>query len=364
MTETWDVVVVGAGIVGLGHAVAAWESGASVLVIDRTRAAVGASVRNFGHVCVTGQVDELADLAAVARERWLSLAGRAGFWAEESGGLAVARTRAQLAVLEEVAGNSDRVRLLDAAETNRALGGSGRALAGLALTADIRVDPRTAVPMLGQWFAAQDRAEIRWGTSYLGHDGTRIQTSRGPVAAGRVVICANFDLDQLYPDVAAEHGIRRCLLQMQRWADPGFRLRPAVLTGSSLLRYDAFSRTTAAAGVRAELAADQPDLLTYDCNVMFTQRPDGTLLVGDSHRYAEAADPFTEARIDEVIRADVSDVLGVAPPVLERWQGVYAKAERPYLRRRLDEVVEVCSVTTGLGMTIGLGLAAREPLVG
>lgn len=49
-----DLAVVGAGIVGLAHALAATRAGLSVVVIDREARANGASIRNFGFVAVTG----------------------------------------------------------------------------------------------------------------------------------------------------------------------------------------------------------------------------------------------------------------------------------------------------------------------
>jgi glycine/D-amino acid oxidase-like deaminating enzyme len=48
-----DLVVVGAGVVGLAHAIEARARGLSVVVVERDARAVGASVRNFGHVGTT-----------------------------------------------------------------------------------------------------------------------------------------------------------------------------------------------------------------------------------------------------------------------------------------------------------------------
>ena len=51
----FDLAVVGAGICGLAHALAAVRKGKRVVVIDRDAQANGASVRNFGFITVTGQ---------------------------------------------------------------------------------------------------------------------------------------------------------------------------------------------------------------------------------------------------------------------------------------------------------------------
>jgi len=53
--QQFDLAIVGAGIVGLAHALAAIRRGLSVVVIDRDAQANGASVRNFGFITVSGQ---------------------------------------------------------------------------------------------------------------------------------------------------------------------------------------------------------------------------------------------------------------------------------------------------------------------
>ena len=47
-----DLVVVGSGIIGLGAAYAAVRRGLTVIVVDRADAPVGATIRNFGHLCI------------------------------------------------------------------------------------------------------------------------------------------------------------------------------------------------------------------------------------------------------------------------------------------------------------------------
>ncbi|HEX4444741.1 MAG TPA: TIGR03364 family FAD-dependent oxidoreductase [Galbitalea sp.] len=361
-----DVLIVGAGIVGLAHAAAAHSRGLTVTVIDRDARAVGASVRNFGHCCVTAQSGELHDLALVAREKWLENSERAGFFSVRSGALAVARSATELAVLEELSESREpgEVELLTPHDVKAQLGTSheGGILGGARLRDDLRVDPREASRSLARWLGAQKGVTFLWQTSYQGPDGADARTSRGPIRAARTIVCVGHDLDYLFPDLAAEAEIERCALQMTRVDAPkGLVLGPAVLTGTSMLRYPAFTETGAAAALKTELGSDRPELLEIGANVMFTQRPNGTLIVGDSHRYAATMDPFNAEKVSRILLEEIAGILGVKElKVKERWQGIYASSGRqPFLIEEPAPGVTVAIVTSGVGMTISFGLAER-----
>ncbi|WP_285725822.1 TIGR03364 family FAD-dependent oxidoreductase [Psychromicrobium xiongbiense] len=363
-----DLLVVGAGIVGLAHAFEAHHRGLRVAVVDRDYRPTGASIRNFGHCCITAQSGELLELAMAGRSSWLAASAAAGFFSAESGALAVARSRIELQVLEELstARDAGQVQLRTAAEVREALsGGQAEILGGAWLRDDLRVDPREAAPSLAAWLAGEG-VQFFWNTSYLptamSGDSLRVQTSRGAIRAEQTIVCAGHDLDQLYPLLAADHEIRRCALQMARVQVPaGLRVHPAVLSGTSMLRYPAFTEQPAAARLRAEIAALDPAVVEIDANIMFTQRPDGTLLVGDSHLMDLAQEPFLSEDTSRVLLDRVARLLGGIPfRVLERWQGIYAASpQHPYLVAALDERRTAVSVTSGVGMTISFGLARK-----
>lgn len=361
-----DVLIVGAGIVGLAHATEALRRGLSVTIIDRDEHAVGASVRNFGHCCVTAQSGDLFDLAQVARERWLHFAERAGFFSTASGALVIARSAEEVAVLEELSASREpgQVALLGALEARERVsaGPDSAVIGGALLRDDLRVDPREAVRSLAAWLAAQAGVTILWRTTFLGANAGRAETSRGRIQAERIIICVGHDLDYLYPAVAEEHGMERCGLHMTRIAAlRGLRIDPAVLTGTSMLRYPAFTETSAAIALRKRIAETAPELIDIGANVMFTQRPDGTIIAGDSHQYAVTMDPFQLEKTTELLLAQVGEVLGIGRPrVIERWQGVYASSpQHPYLVEEITPDVTAVSVTSGVGMTISFGLAAK-----
>src|SRR3954454_22208235 len=91
-SDSLDLAVVGAGIVGLAHALAASRRGKRVVVIDRDARANGASIRNFGFVTVTGQErGETWARAVRSRDVWLEVAAQAGIEIEQEGLLVVGR---------------------------------------------------------------------------------------------------------------------------------------------------------------------------------------------------------------------------------------------------------------------------------
>ncbi len=295
-------------------------------------------------------------------------AASAGLWAPEAGTLVVARSATEAAVLEELrdARGGDTVQLRTGAQAAEALGRggdtSGAIVGGAFLPDDLRVNPREAAPRLAAWLAEQPGAEVRWGTAVTGVESGTVHTTRGPVHGDRILVCVGHDLDYLFPEPAEEHGIQRCRLSMARVKAPaGFRTDSAVLTATSMLRYDAFTTQPSAARLREEVTAHSPELLGIGANVMFTRLPDGSVLVGDSHHYDATTTPFTDERTYELLLDAVGGLLGVDRlEVVERWQGVYASSGRgPLLVRDLTPGVRAISVTSGVGMTLSFGLAAR-----
>ena len=346
MTREYDLAVVGAGIVGLAHASAAVRRGLSVVVIERSTAITGSTVRNFGHIGTGMHVGAAREYAERARELWIGLAADAGFWLRDGGALLVARAADELAVLEE----SGVGTVLTAAQIDAPVVG---AVGGLRSELDLQVDPREAGPAIARHLE-QLGVEFRWRTTALGVESGVVHTSRGEVRAQAVVVATNFDVDQLYPELAEQHGVLRCSLDMLL-AD-GVGLGIPLLTGSSMLRYSAFASTEAAVGMRERYEREHPEFLERDINQMYTERPDGTLVVGDTHLRGTAVSPFQDEESFAVLERITAELFGRPVRVRERWQGVYASAPEDFLVEAPADGVRVVAVTTGIGMTTGLGL--------
>ncbi|KAA0962625.1 TIGR03364 family FAD-dependent oxidoreductase [Microbacterium sp. ANT_H45B] len=361
LTDTADVVVVGSGIVGLGAAYAAARRGLSVIVVDRADAPAGATIRNFGHLCIGAQAGEARRYADASRELWLRLSRDAGFWLRESGTLVAARHADEIAVLERAAADGG-IRMLETDELRRLAPLRAEHLVGGAhIEPDLQTDPRAAAAAIVRHLATLG-VDVRFRTAVTSVAGGRVETSRGSLTAGAVVVAVNHDIDQLMPEIAETAGVIRCALDMMRAAVSMPRpLSAPVLTGWSLVRYGRFADGDAATALRERLHGERPDLAALDLNQMYTQLPDGTLIIGDSHSSAVSPSPFQPEAAFAAFLAEAEALFEMPTPrVLERWQGVYATAAQDFLIRTPDERTLVLAATTGIGMTTGLGLAEEN----
>lgn len=356
-----DVVVIGGGLVGLAHAWHAVRQGRSVILLERDEFAVGSSIRNFGHIGTTVQAGAVLEVARRARELWLTLGRDAGFPVTRAGTVVVARHETEQAVLEEfAAARPGEAHLLDPDAARSMLGlRIPGLLAAAHLPADLRVDPSAVIPAIAAHLLRLG-VTIHTRTAAQRVEPGLVRTSRGDVRADQVILAVNFDVDRFFPDLADAIGLLRCRLRMLEAATPGDAvLAPALLTGLSMLRYDGFSEQPSAARVRERIAAESPELLDHVVNLMCTQRPDGSLILGDTHHYAVTEPPFEDEASDELLLEQFRRLLGVQHlAVRRRWRGVYASSPvTPFLVADPMPGVRIVSVTSGIGMTTALGLA-------
>jgi FAD dependent oxidoreductase TIGR03364 len=361
--ERFDLAVVGAGIVGLGAALAGAKRGLRVVVIDRDAQANGASVRNFGFITVTGQErGTMWARAQRSREVWAEVASCAGIPIVQQGLWMLARRPESVDVLKAFLATDMAVdcQLLTPSEARRrcpALTAPGL-LAVLESTTELRVESREAIPRLAAWLTQSHAVSFIRSTEVLGIDMPTLRTSRGDLNADRVAVCAGDDFNTLYPQRFGAYPLTRCKLQMLRLASPGFKLPAALMSDLGLGRYAGYATLEAAAPLKARLASEQPDHLKHGVHLIVVQSADGSLVVGDSHHYAATPDPFASEAVDTLILDEFQAALGIKPPpILERWIGTYAAAtDRQVLLDTPHPNVRIATVTSGAGASTGFAI--------
>ena len=369
MNKGYDLAVVGAGILGLAHAYAAARLGKRVVVIERDGRANGASIRNFGFVTVTGQArGETWRRARRTRDVWADVAAQAGIAIEQTGLLLIMRRAESLRVAEaflktemgEGCSLLDRTALLarlpqlQAADTQGALWSPH----------DLRVESRIAIPRVAEWLRETWHVDFLFETAALDVDPPRIHTSRDAVAADAAIVCPGDDFVSLFPDRIARYKPTKCRLSMLRLADPGFRFPTALMSDLGLVRYHGYADLPEAQPLRKRLENEQPAHLKHGVHLIAVQGGDGSLVVGDSHHYDGTPQPFAEAATERLILDELQAATGIAaPPVLERWTGVYASSpERTMFVDSPLPSVRIVLVTGGNGASTAFAIG--EEVVG
>src|SRR5258708_5768612 len=276
VSGTFDLAVVGAGIIGLSCARAAVLRGLRVVVLDRDGRSNGASVRNFGFVSVTGQ--ERGTAWTRARRTcaiWEEVARQAEITITQRGLWMMARRAEAVSVLEAFVGTEmgEGCRILSRAAASARCSELAGANVQTVLESsiDLRVESREAVPKIAAWLAERYGVVFLPQTAVLSVEPPRIETSRGVVDAGAAVVCPGDDFASLFANHIDKYNVTRCKLQMLRLADPGFRLPGVLMSDLGLLRYAGFSALPEATLLRERLAAEQGEYLQHGIHLIAVQ---------------------------------------------------------------------------------------------
>ncbi|WP_439854291.1 TIGR03364 family FAD-dependent oxidoreductase [Pseudomonas yamanorum] len=364
-----QLLIIGAGILGLSHAYAAAKRGLKVKVFERSATPLGASVRNFGQALVTGQPPgPMLDLARDSREIWGQWAQLAGIQLKRNGSYLFARTEAEEHLLEAFcAGRAKdhgyRVELLQGAALADLYGGQfahhRAALHGLD---DQQLYSREAIPALIDYLSRDLNVEFHFSTLVRDIEPGQVHTTAGSFRGEQIIVCSGHDYQTLLAEQIAELHPQICRLQMLR-ARPAvaLNLQHALLTGLSCVHYGAFADLPEAAPVQADILRDVPHLHENGIHLLISPTPYGELIIGDSHHYGSDPSPFNAEQVDTWMIELAEHTLGCKIQVVERWQGVYgSRGPGPFSFLRAAPGVSAALMHTGVGMSVGPAMAERN----
>ncbi len=309
-------------------------------------------------------------IALRSREAWLELGRDAGLWVNACGSIHLAHREDEWAVLEEFAhaapGLGYNCELLTREEvlSRSSAANPDGLLGGLFSPAELGVNPRTALRSLSGWLARRLDVQFEFETTITNVDSDRVDSADGRGwSVDRTIVCGGADFETLFPALFRTSGLARCKLQMQKTVSQpaGFTIGPHLASGLTLRHYANFAVTPSLPALKQRIAAETPELDHYGIHVMASQNDTGEVILGDSHEYDAAIEPFDKAVIDDLILRELGRVIRLPSwEIAERWHGVYAKnGKRPLFEADPLPGVHIRTGTGGAGMTMAFGLAER-----
>jgi len=311
---------------------------------------------------------ELRGLALQSRHLWLEVLKETGLWHDPCGSLHLAHADDEAAVLEEFASRERATggvcEMLDPsviAQRIPFVRRDGLRL-GVFSPTEVCVDPREVIGGLAAWLAERRGVHFRFDSAVTAVDSSAVRVGRSSFGATRVWLCPGAERGVLFSDALAAAGLELCKLQMMR-SEPlsGERVGPMLAGGLTLRHYRAFEGLPSLGRLRERVAHEQPLFDRFGIHVMVSQNARGELVIGDSHEYGNAIEPFDKPEIDAL----VLDYLArfVRPPlprIAARWHGTYLKhPHKAWLVLRPQPSVVIVTGVGGAGMTLSFGLAER-----
>ncbi len=364
-----ELLIVGAGIVGLAHAISGIKRGWNVRIVERNPVPRGASTRNFGLIWPIGQALGASRARALrARAMWTEVSQEARFSLEPCGSMLLAYSDDAWQVLEEWTQRCDS----DASFTRctpervarevpqvRARGLRG----GLFSESEARVDPEATSQSLIQWLRAQG-AVFHMGHSIVHAEaGVATASDGGRFTFDRLVVCSGSETALLFPAAIAYAGGRTTRLQMMRTAPmpAGWRLRPALASELTIPFYASFADCPTLPALKRRLTERFPDHDAHGIHVLAVQDEQGRLVVGDSHSDASTSSFRYRSDIEALIRSYLDSFLDTGRPfaIEDRWAGCYLKPPAGQTHLHIEPTPGVAIVTGlgGAGMTLAFALA-------
>lgn len=362
----YDVVVAGAGIVGLAHAWMAAQKGLRVAVLEKNSRCTGASIRNFGFVTITGQrAGDTWRRARRSKDLWNEVAPKAGIPICHQGLVVVGQRTEAMDILEvfKATEMGEDCVLLNAdalharfPEVRREL-----ALGGLYSPHELRVESKEAIGTLTAWLGREMNVDFYFDHELLEINLPQLRTANGNFHAERLVICPGNELSGVAAPYLAPHQLTHTQLQMLR-IQPRHRLnlQAAVMSDLSLVRYAGYTGLNCHAHLLDRLKREEQPCLEAGIHLIVVQSQDGSLVVGDSHHSACEVEPFANESVDHLILQQLTQTLRLNEyNITHRWTGKYpvGAADTDALVLSPEQNIRVISVISGTGASTAFGLA-------
>ncbi|AJB67297.1 MULTISPECIES: TIGR03364 family FAD-dependent oxidoreductase [Acinetobacter] len=368
----FDLIVVGAGILGLSAAIQAQEQGLKVCIFEKNAKPVGATHRNFGMVgtsTLTHPEQQWRKSALETRSFYQRIQAETDISFEQRQGVYLANTALEWQVLNEFAERANSyqipVHLFSHEELVTQfsyLNPEQQFQGGLVFEEDYSVEPH----VIGQRLLAYaKRKGVKIYTNacvvqtQYQHEICQVRLASGEAyRANKVLICHGEIIDVLYPDLLQSLNLKRCGLQMALTQRFHQKLNASLYSGLSISRYPAFEICPS----HAELvkASQQGFIKEFGIHILIKQNEFGELIVGDSHEYHSINEaPQFEQReeINEFIQTYCHEKVGLTlPPIQKRWNGYYLTHEHELACiTEAEKNIFLVSAIAGKGMTTGAG---------
>lgn len=379
MKKVYDLLVIGGGVLGTFHAYHALQKNMRVCLMEQNNAPQSATTRNFGQVVPSGMNVKWQQYGRRSLEIYADIQQKFDITVRNNGSVYLASDSEEERLLSELSEinrlNAYRSVMFDKAECLKRYAklNPEYVKSGLFFPEEVTVEPRTMIHQLHQFLKEQKGLDVFSGFPAIdctvSHSNVVVTRSDGNVfKAAKVIICNGSDFHLLFPELFKKSRLILSKLQMmQTGPQPGdYRLPGSILTGWSIRRYEAFSECPSFAEIKEKEDKNSPQR-KWGVHILFKQAADGSVIIGDSHQYAPAANPEIlgydlDMSIDRFMQAEATKIIDLPNQEIQhRWFGVYSQTpEGDVYQENIEDKIHIVTGIGGKGMTASAGFSEES----
>ncbi|SFR65002.1 TIGR03364 family FAD-dependent oxidoreductase [Maribacter stanieri] len=373
----YDLVVVGGGVLGTFHAYHAMKKGLKVALLEKDSMPKSATVRNFGQVVPSGMNTKWQEYGRKSLKIYKKIHAKFNITVRQEGSIYLASNEEEVQLIEELR-EINRINeytsiLFTKAECLSRYPGLNEnyVKAGLFFPEEITVEPRTMIGRIHKYLQKKGLSifyQSKVIECYaLGNEVTTQLANGRMLLSSKVIICNGSDFKTLYPQLFATSDLEISKLQMmQTKPQENYKIPGSVLTGLSIRRYEAFAECPSYLKIKSKELLESPEK-KWGVHILFKQAMDGSVILGDSHEYADAENIDDlgfdlNMEIDNLMIKKAKEIFELPTyEINQRWFGMYSQCKNSDIfERTIDRNIHIVTGIGGKGMTGSAGFAKHN----
>lgn len=373
--STYDLIVVGSGVLGTFHAIHAARLGKNVLLTEKDQYPVNATVRNFGQVIPSGMPSDWLEYALRTTELYKEIQQEFDISVRNNGTVYLASDADELQLIHELK------ELMDGANYGAELLSANNCLAkwpavskeyckgGIFFPQELSVEPDKLIYRIIEYARAK-YANFTYKPSTAIIDCSVIgdlvevtTSSRQKFTAEKVIVCNGGEFKLLFSDLFINSGIVISKLQMMRTVPmPGVQLEGNILSGLSIRRYESFEECPSFA--KLSTPEHYAELKKWGVHILFKKAVDGSIIIGDSHEYADVnhTDDLgfgINSYVNELMLKEAQNIVNFdVSKIASTWAGFYPQHNSKHVvEYDIEDRIHIRTSIGGKGMTCAAGYA-------
>jgi D-hydroxyproline dehydrogenase subunit beta len=369
----YDLIIVGAGILGTAHAYHAAQKGLKVLILEKDNFSIGSTVRNFGQIVPSGMVGKWFDFGVKSTEVYQSIQQKFDITVRKNGSTYIASDPDEWLLVNKLFDHhkitgydcsllSKRQCLEIYPELKE-----DYVVGAIHFPNEISVEPNQLIYRLLSYLKEQKGVAYYPNTAVLAckqnSNEVLLRTATNQTfAADKIVICCGYTFTILYPEIFNRSGLIVSKLQMlQTVPMTNINFAGNILTGLTIRRYEAFEAMPSYKNITTP--ENLQELKKWGIHILFKQAIDGSIIIGDSHEYAPVGKTDelgfdTKELIDDLILKEAKRIVHFpVNKIARKWAGFYAQHPDDIFQFDISSNIHICTGIGGKGMTTSLGFA-------